>query len=277
MMRIRTIHWWLAALPILVTCGFNQTTEDDAPRSDVAGQPSETATASEFADAAGNADVVISPSTDDGKGIEKRNEALLARLRDEELARQALKTEREKAEPTMIAEPSPATVIPEPTLPVADIPAETAPRSSMEEFQARVAEFEPRMNEIARTADLLDDNYRRYIDACYQKYTSAESSGSFSGRARGYSQGAATGRDWFAVYTEESRMAFEGTYSESTSISNESTAYCRELWSDILDGSREVNQSMKALQQDARRKGVLPGHLRDLRRRFRLDWEGWTR
>lgn len=147
----------------------------------------------------------------------------------------------------------------------------------MEEFKARVAEFEPRMGEIAKTADLLDDNYRRYIDACYQKYTTAESSGSFSGRARGYSQGAAAGRDWFVVYGAETDMAYRGSYSESTAMSNETTAYCRELWSDIVDGSREVNQSMRALQQDARRKGVLPGHLRDLRRKFRLDWEGWTR
>jgi hypothetical protein len=133
------------------------------------------------------------------------------------------------------------------------------------------------MAEIARVADLLDDNYRRYIDACYQKYTTAKSSGAASGRARGYSQGVVAGRDWFVVYGAESEMAYQGSYTESTAVNNETTAYCRELWSDIVDGAQDINQSMKAIQEDARRKGVLPGHLRDLRRKFRLDWEGWTR
>jgi hypothetical protein len=51
----------------------------------------------------------------------------------------------------------------------------------------------------------------------------------------------------------------------------------KSLTCSVVAGSREVNHAMQALQQDARRKGVLPGHLRDLRRKYRLDWEGWNR
>ena len=147
----------------------------------------------------------------------------------------------------------------------------------MEILRERAAELEPRMAEIARVADRLDDNFRRYVDACYEKYTTADTSGTYGGGGRAYTQGAAAGRDWFAVYESESEFTYGGTYSQSTSIRNESTPYCRELWSDVIDGAREVNDGIVNLQEQARRNGVLPGHLRDLRRKYRLDWSGWAR
>jgi hypothetical protein len=30
-------------------------------------------------------------------------------------------------------------------------------------------------------------------------------------------------------------------------------------------------------QENARRASVLPGELRDIRRRYRMDWQGWER
>jgi len=207
--------------------------------------------------------------------IKDRNAAVLAKLREEEEI--ARKAGAMSAEVNLKTDVETAPIVPSESLPPSDTVPEKVSRSSMDELRDRVTEFEPRIGEISKKADTLDDNYRRYVDACYQKSTTAESSGSYSGHASGYSYGAAAGRDWFAVYGARTDMAYGGTYNGSTSISNETTPYCRELWSDIVNGSREVNTAMKELQQDARRKGVLPGHMRDLRKKYRLDWEGWTR
>jgi hypothetical protein len=272
-MQIHAACASLAVVILALGCGSNKGHDETEPGTKAATQPA-TDVPSDATGRTGASDIVAAQD-DQAQEIAQRNEAMLARLREQERSRTSEQPSLDTAdaqEPESSQSTALANVSPD-----EDVPEEAAPRSSMEEFKARVAEFEPRMGEISKTADLLDDNYRRYIDACYQKYTTAESSGSFSGRARERSQGAAAGRDWFVVYGAETDMTFGGSYSENTVVSNETTAYCRELWSDIVNGSREVNQSMKALQQEARRKGVLPGHLRDLRRRFRLDWEGWTR
>jgi len=58
-------------------------------------------------------------------------------------------------------------------------------------------------------------------------------------------------------------------------ISNETTPFCRELWSDIEQDAEEVELRMNVLSDEARRRGVLPGHLRDLARKYGLDRNGW--
>lgn len=275
-MLVRVVWLLVPVLSVSLGCSSDNRNDETAPQSSDASQGASTDPTSKPLPEDAGVGVTIEVQGG-GQEIRDRNETILARLQEEELARKAEALSTEVVASTGANNISQTADEAGELLPEADEKPEKAPRSSMEELRDRAAEFEPRMGEIAKTADLLDDNYRRYIDACYQKYTTAESSGSFSGRARGYSQGAAAGRDWFVVYGAETDMAYSGSHNESTATSNETTAYCRELWSDIVDGSREVNQTMKALQQDARRKGVLPGHLRDLRVKYRLDWEGWTR
>ena len=173
---------------------------------------------------------------DRSEAIRSRNEEILDRLKEQQLARK--KRAAPQHETAKDAPPSPETSMDEkPT------------RSSMEEMQARAAEFEPRMAEIGRIADRVDENYRRYMDACYEKYTTGTTS-----------PHAAT------LYYEPY---------QPIAISNETTPYCRELWSDIEGDAEEVELAMKALTEAARQRGVLPGHVRDLARKYRLDREGW--
>jgi len=274
-MLVRLVWMPLTVVSVSLGCS-DRKTDETGPRSSVSSRDGSANPTSESLGEDAGAGVTIEVPDRQDEEIKDRNEAMLARLREEEVARkaEAMSTEvvATKGEDTVPAAAEAAEL-----LPSTDKIPEKASRSSMEEFRDRIAEFEPRIGEISKTADVLDDNYRRYFDACYQKSTTAGSSGSFSGHASGYSYGAAAGRDWFAVYGAQSDMAYGGTYSGSTSINNETTPYCRELWSDIVDGAREINQAMKALQQDAKRKGVLPGHMRDLRRKYRLDWKGWTK
>ena len=173
---------------------------------------------------------------DKSEAIRSRNEEILERLREEELARkkQAAPPQETTRDSLLSTQTS---ILDEPT------------RSSMEEMQARAAELEPRMAEIGRIADRVDENYRRYMDACYEKYTTGTTS-----------PHAAT------LYYEPY---------QPIAISNETTPYCRELWSDIEGDAEEVELAMKALTEAARQRGVLPGHVRDLARKYRLDREGW--
>ncbi len=270
-MLVRWFSLTLTVIAVSLGCSDSNTPETEPGSAGPSRGASTGPTAESLGEDAG-AGVTIDVHERQDEEIEDKNAAILARLREEEIARNAEAISTEVVATSGQDTAPPAAVAVEALSPTDKIP-EKASRSSMEEFRDRVAEFEPRIGEISKTADVLDDNYRRYLDACYQKSTT----GSYSGRASGYSYGAAAGRDWFAVYGAQTDLAYGGTYSGSTSINNETTPYCRELWSDILDGSREINQAMKELQQDARRKGVLPGHMRDLRRKYRLDWEGWTR
>lgn len=270
------VRWSVLSLTVVAVslgCSDGNAPERE-PRSPVASPEASTSPVAESLGEDAGAAATIDVEERRDEEIKDKNEAILARLREEEIARQA---EAMSTEVVVKTEAETAPAVSSEVLPATDTVPEKAPRSSMEELRDRVAEFEPRIGEISKTADGLDDNYRRYLDACYQKSTTAESSGSYSGHASGRTYGAAAGRDWFAVYGSQTDLAYGGTYSGSTSINNETTPYCRELWSDILDGSRAINKAMKELQQDARRKGVLPGHMRDLRKKYRLDWEGWTK
>ena len=39
----------------------------------------------------------------------------------------------------------------------------------------------------------------------------------------------------------------------------------------------EIRAIMGRYHEEARKLSVLPGQLRDIRRRYRLDWTGWDR
>ena len=41
--------------------------------------------------------------------------------------------------------------------------------------------------------------------------------------------------------------------------------------------STEVKVSMASTEEAARRAGIYPGESRDLRKRYRLEWDGWER
>lgn len=173
------------------------------------------------------------PEVDRSEEIQSRNEEILERLRLEQLSRERLR----EAEPD--SPPSIETIADEGSKP-----------SGMDEMRARADELEPRMAAIGRIADRLDENYRRYLDACHEKYTAA------------------------AASPHTVQPHYYDPY-QPLVISNETTPICRKLWSDIERDAEDIELEMRAVSEDARRRGVLPGHLRDLARKYGLDRNGW--
>jgi hypothetical protein len=49
------------------------------------------------------------------------------------------------------------------------------------------------------------------------------------------------------------------------------------LWSDIRDGAHAVREEVTEIEDSARRLGIIPGIMRTLRSKYRLDWSGWDR
>jgi hypothetical protein len=173
------------------------------------------------------------PDEDRAAEIRARNQAILERVEREQLEAQHDAPARDEAK----TEPAPA------------VPDETPTRSGMEEMQARADELEPRVAAIGDIAERVDENYRRYMDACYEKYTAATAS-------------------------PHAAMDYYDPY-QPLAISNETTPYCRKLWSDIERDAEAVELAMQALTEEARRRGVLPGHVRELAREYNLDRNGW--
>jgi S1-C subfamily serine protease len=107
------------------------------------------------------------------------------------------------------------------------------------------AAYEQVVQALARRADQLDDYWGRFKASCVN--------GSV----------ATTGdRPWFSLYERRPPM--------QTGIA-ECSAWLRDL--DQLAGG--VRSAMKDADAAARRAAVYPGQLRDIRRRYRLEWSGW--
>ncbi|HXV64537.1 MAG TPA: hypothetical protein VEK15_27820, partial [Vicinamibacteria bacterium] len=52
---------------------------------------------------------------------------------------------------------------------------------------------------------------------------------------------------------------------------------CEGLWERLVTRANQVRRAMRELLEDARRERILPGVIRDLRRKYRLEWSGWER
>jgi hypothetical protein len=100
----------------------------------------------------------------------------------------------------------------------------------------------------SRNGDQLDRSWERYAPSCLER-------------------AATTGdRHRFAV--------FDGRDLRVTGYS----AYDCEGWlTEVRQRAREIRSQMDRGAEAARQSGVYPGVMRDLRRRYRLDWSGWER
>jgi hypothetical protein len=104
------------------------------------------------------------------------------------------------------------------------------------------------MEWAARNSQQLDDYWSRYAGNCVQ---SSARSGD---------------RPWFAVF-------------EPNGINlNVASSFNCQSWLDTLrTNARPIRSAIEQASEVARRSGVYPGVMRDLRRRHRLDWIGWDR
>jgi len=54
-----------------------------------------------------------------------------------------------------------------------------------------------------------------------------------------------------------------------------SSGFCRDLFNEIVDAGASINAGMAAAEEAAD-EVLLPGTIRDIRRRYAMDWEGWS-
>jgi S1-C subfamily serine protease len=113
-----------------------------------------------------------------------------------------------------------------------------------------LAQFEQTVAALARQADIVDAQWRRYRAACAGKATVGT---------------VVNGRDWF------------GLWSDTVLLDNESLPECRALRSDIAAIGRQVSAGMVQAEEQARRHGVFPGSTRAVRTKYAMDWAGWER
>jgi hypothetical protein len=109
------------------------------------------------------------------------------------------------------------------------------------------AQFERVMQAAARRADSLDDYWARFRNAC--RVTVEPNGGD---------------REWFGVWDRPPSF-------------NRSDAQCSSWLSDIGQMAGVVRTTMASADEAARTASVYPGVRRELRRKYKLDWDGWER
>ena len=69
-------------------------------------------------------------------------------------------------------------------------------------------------------------------------------------------------REWFGLW--DGRVA-----------ADLSSGFCRDMFNEIVDAGASINASMAAAEESAD-EVLLPGTMREIRRRYAMDWEGWS-
>ena len=150
--------------------------------------------------------------------------------------------------------------------------------SPLDEERERGKTFEPRIEEIARAADLVDELYQGYMDRCYNRYAIGVTPPGI-GIPVGPSDpvNVEMGRNWLLVLETPGPTSVSIPRVPERNIMLVQTPQCQALWGNIVEAASGVRQAMQALLADARRQRILPGVIRELRRKHRLDWSGWDR
>jgi hypothetical protein len=125
--------------------------------------------------------------------------------------------------------------------------------SGMDEMRERAAAFEDRLATLSDRVQSRDDKLRRYVEACYEKYT-LQAIPAVSGYYAG--------------------ITWTDPFLPLLALANETMPECRGLWSDIEALSSSIREEWRSLEEAARQKGVPPGLMRDLARKYGLDWPG---
>jgi hypothetical protein len=105
-------------------------------------------------------------------------------------------------------------------------------------------DYRAALEAAARSADQVDEFWNRYASSCV-----------VTARAIG-------DRPWFAVYL-----------ADGIAISQTSAWNCASWLQTLADHAAPVRTRVEGASETARRAGVLPGAMRDLRRRLRLTWD----
>jgi S1-C subfamily serine protease len=105
--------------------------------------------------------------------------------------------------------------------------------------------YEQSLARLARRADFFDQRWQSFRRVCYE----GRIAGSFD-------------REWFALWNQR---AMQGAVSPS----------CLTPWNDIREQVAGFRSEMATAEESARQGGVFPGHRRELRQRYKLDYPDW--
>ncbi|MCM3880593.1 MAG: S1C family serine protease [Vicinamibacterales bacterium] len=120
-------------------------------------------------------------------------------------------------------------------------------RSSTDEMRDEgLNAYDKTVSAVAKRASQLDDYWSRIKQSCSVR------------AAAGYDH------EWFGLW--DARAGLSDPDSSCVSALNDLNAL-----------AAEVRSVMTQAQDNARRASVMPGQLRDVRRRYRMDWAGWDR
>lgn len=107
--------------------------------------------------------------------------------------------------------------------------------------------FARHVAEIAADADRVDRLWSGFRSAC---------DASVGGRYEG-------GREWFSLWANDVRADL-------------SNGYCRDLYNQVVGLGQTVMRGM-AQAEDSARRSLSPGDIRDVRLRYSMDWDDWSR
>jgi S1-C subfamily serine protease len=108
--------------------------------------------------------------------------------------------------------------------------------------------YQAALESVAQAADELDDYWTRYGPSCVRPVART------------------TNRPWFVTFEPNGiTLAPSGAYN------------CEEWLRVVRTNADAIHAGMVRAGEAARRQGVYPGVMRDLRRQHRLEWQGWDR
>ena len=108
-------------------------------------------------------------------------------------------------------------------------------------------QYEQAMQGAAQRADQIDQQWKRFQSNCLVNPISSDAQ-----------------REWFIVRDQAPTFKTPDQW-------------CTAFAQDLQGYARELSQYMSRASEQARRAGVFPGTMRDVRRKYRLDWTGWDR
>jgi S1-C subfamily serine protease len=109
--------------------------------------------------------------------------------------------------------------------------------------QRGAEQFETTVRALAKQADALDTQWRRYRAAC--------------GGQNG--SGASDGRDWFGIWADKTSGSDPGSS-------------CAGFRRDLMNAAVAVRLALQQAEENARRAGVYPGVVRDIRKKYVMYW-----
>jgi S1-C subfamily serine protease len=107
--------------------------------------------------------------------------------------------------------------------------------------------FEQAVAGVARRADALDNDWRRFRAGCYE----GRVAGSFD-------------REWFALFDAG---AMQGAVAPG----------CGSWFGEVRRTAFDIRDQVQAIDEAARQANVFPGVRRDMWRKYRLEYSGWDR